>query len=56
VVGGSEKKNLIFDVVVESDVIVSKNDESVLMNEINIELKKMHPFYTAIVNVDRDFT
>jgi divalent metal cation (Fe/Co/Zn/Cd) transporter len=56
VVGGSEKKNLIFDVVVESDVIVSKNDESVLMNEINTELKKMHPFYTAIINVDRDFT
>jgi hypothetical protein len=56
VVGSCEKKNLIFDVVVESEVIVSKNDESALINEINTDLKKMHPFYTAIVNVDRDFT
>lgn len=55
VVGEGKNKNLIFDVVVGSEHILKKDEEIRLQKDINLQLKKLHPNYNAIITVDRDF-
>jgi divalent metal cation (Fe/Co/Zn/Cd) transporter len=55
VVGEGENKNLIFDVVIDADHALSKDEELNLQKEINNELKKIHPNHNAIITVDKDY-
>ncbi|MEG1313866.1 MAG: cation diffusion facilitator family transporter [Bacilli bacterium] len=55
VVGEGENKNLIFDVVIDADHTFSKDEELNLQNEINRQLKIMHPNHNAIITVDKDY-
>lgn len=55
VVGEGQIKNLIFDVVVDVDHILTREEELKIQLEINKELKKLHPNYNAIITVDKDY-
>ncbi|MBC2578826.1 cation diffusion facilitator family transporter [Clostridium sp. DJ247] len=55
VVGEGENKNLIFDVVIDADHILTKDKELKLQKDINLNLKKLHPNYNAIITVDKDY-
>jgi cation diffusion facilitator family transporter len=55
VVGEGQIKNLIFDVVVDVDHILTREEELKIQMEINRELKKLHPSYNAIITVDKDY-
>jgi cation diffusion facilitator family transporter len=56
VVGDGEYKNLIFDLVIEHTKGFKHDDEQRLVREIDVELKKVHPRYNAMITVDKDFT
>jgi cation diffusion facilitator family transporter len=55
VVGEGEIKNLIFDVVIDVDHILIKDEELKLQKDISFHLKKLHPNYNAIITVDKDY-
>ncbi|MBU3113632.1 cation diffusion facilitator family transporter [Clostridium lacusfryxellense] len=55
IVGEGEHKNLIFDVVIDFNPRFSECDESNLEEDINKELKKLYPFYNAVMTIDRDY-
>ena len=55
VVGEGDYKNLIFDVVVNHDFIITKDSQLRLQNEINEELKKISPNHNAIITVDPSY-
>lgn len=55
VVGEGETKNLIFDVVIGADHMLSKMEELSLQKNINSELQKLHPDYNAIITIDKDY-
>lgn len=55
VVGEGEKKNLIFDVVIDADHTLTKAEELDLQKNINVQLKKFHPEHNAIITVDKDY-
>lgn len=55
VVGEGEFKNLIFDVVVNHDFVITKESKLELQKQINAELKKTHPNHNAIVTVDPSY-
>ena len=55
IVGEGDHKNLIFDVVIDFDPNFSENDESHLEDNININLKKIYPYYNAVMTIDRDY-
>jgi len=55
VVGEGEIKNLIFDVVVDVDHILTREEELKIQDEINRELKKLYPSHNAIITVDKDY-
>lgn len=55
VVGEGDYKNLIFDVVVNHDFIITKDSQLRLQNEINTELKKISPNHNAIITVDPSY-
>ena len=52
VVGEGNYKNLIFDVVVSRDFIITKESQIELQRSINKKLKELHPNHNAIVTVD----
>lgn len=54
VVGEGERKNLIFDVVVDSSV-VTESDENMLKAGINEVVKRANPHYNTIINVDKNY-
>lgn len=54
-VGQGEKKNLIFDVVVDSNAVRTAADEDRLRAEINRSLHVKHPHYEAVVSIDKSF-
>lgn len=56
VVGEGEKKNLIFDLVIEYAKSFSSEDEEELKNSINKSLKQLHPQYNSVITVDKYFT
>ncbi|MEG2935085.1 MAG: cation diffusion facilitator family transporter [Clostridium sp.] len=55
VVGEGDYKNLIFDVVVSHDFVITKESQLKLQQQINIELKKIHPNHNAIITVDPSY-
>lgn len=55
VVGAGSRLNVIFDVVVDSNLIFSKNDENDLRERINIAVKSIEPRYNTVVNIDMDY-
>lgn len=55
IVGEGERKNLIFDVVVDSDRVVTAADESRLNARIIRALHEEHPLYQAVVEIDRSY-
>lgn len=55
VIGEGEVKNFVFDVVIDSEIKFSKEDETNLINDINKLLKKNHSKFNAIITVDRDY-
>lgn len=52
VVGEGHYKNLIFDVVVSRDFIITKESQIELQRSINKKLKELHPNHNAIITVD----
>jgi len=55
IVGEGERKNLIFDVVIDFNPKFSESDELKLEDDINQELKKCYPNYNAVMTIDRDY-
>ncbi|WP_346890254.1 cation diffusion facilitator family transporter [Clostridium sp. UBA1056] len=55
VVGEGDYKNLIFDVVVTDDFIITKESELKLQKQINEEIKRVFPKHSAIITVDASF-
>lgn len=55
IVGDDEKKNLIFDIVVNPGDIGKDISEDDLKKEIGKKIKKVHPQYKSIITVDREY-
>lgn len=55
VVGGGERKNLIFDIVVESDSVITKQDEEKLKDKVADEVHKIDRQYNCVINIDRNY-
>ncbi|MFR1710229.1 MAG: cation diffusion facilitator family transporter [Clostridium sp.] len=55
VVGEGDYKNLIFDVVVTNDFIITQDSELRLQKQINEEIKRISPRHNAIITVDASF-
>ena len=53
IVGKGNKKNLVFDVVVDSDL--SHSEEEELKNWVNEEIQKIHPNYNCVILVDKNY-
>ena len=56
VVGQGEVKNLLFDIVIDSEKMfktITKHET--LINEINKAVKEIHPKYNCIITVDNDY-
>ena len=51
---GNSKKNLIFDVVVNADMVNSKEEDE-LKNSIIEDIKKLNPEYNCIITIDKEF-
>lgn len=56
IVGEGEKKNLIFDLVVNSVQLKKTMTEEDLRNLITNSILKKHPQYHCIITIDNDFT
>lgn len=56
VVGVGEKKNVIFDLVIEHTKVFSAKDEETLRNDFNNTLKQLHPLYNSVITIDRNYT
>jgi cation diffusion facilitator family transporter len=54
IVGESEYKNILFDVVISNEVHPSYEKE--LKNKLKDLIKKSHPEYNLIIGIDRDYT
>jgi cation diffusion facilitator family transporter len=55
IVGEGDYKNLIFDAVIDFNRAFTENDEVKLKDDINLEIKKLHPNYNALMTLDRDY-
>lgn len=53
IVGKGDKKNLVFDVVVDGDL--SHSEEEELKNWVNGEVQKIHPDYHCVILVDKNY-
>lgn len=56
IVGEGDEKNLIFDVVVDSENLKKIMDEQALKNDIIEAIKEIHPEYNCIITIDHDYT
>ena len=56
IVGEGDEKNLIFDVVVDSENLKKIMDEQALKNDIIEAIKELHPEYNCIITIDHDYT
>lgn len=56
IVGNGERKNLVFDLVIEHTKGFKKEDEDSLKKNIDVELKKLHKEYIGLITIDKDFT
>lgn len=55
IVGNGDKKNLIFDIVVNPEKLKKVMSEKELKEEITNAIKEIHPQYNCIITLDRDF-
>jgi len=55
IVGEKEKKNLIFDIVLNSAKAGNKKDIDNLVENIKKDIRKEHPQYNCIITVDFDY-
>lgn len=55
VVGEGEKKNLIFDIVVDFSTKTPPELEEKIRMDLNKDIKDIHPQYNIIITMDRDF-
>lgn len=55
VVGEGDYKNLIFDVVVNHEFVITKESQLKLQKQINAELKKIQPNHNTIITVDPSY-
>ncbi|WP_234123470.1 cation diffusion facilitator family transporter [Clostridium hydrogenum] len=56
IVGEGDHKKLLFDIVVSFDVKISEGAQNGLCENIDYEIKKIHPNYSTVITVDRDYT
>lgn len=56
IVGDGDEKNLIFDVVVDSENLKKIMNEQDLKNDIIAAIKELHPEYNCIITIDHDYT
>lgn len=55
IVGDHDKKNLIFDIVVNPNDISKGLSEEDLIKNISKKIKEVHPQYKSIITVDREY-
>lgn len=56
VVGEGEVKNLLFDVVIDSEkMFKTMTKHETLINDINKAVKEIHPKYNCIITIDNDY-
>lgn len=55
IVGEDNRKNLIFDVVINRDYTKNNFDSTSLKNTIIKEVKNLHPNYDCIISIDFDY-
>ena len=56
VVGQGEVKNLLFDVVIDSEkMFKTMTKHETLINDINKAVKEIHPKYNCIITIDNDY-
>ena len=55
IVGHGEKKNLIFDIVVNPEKLKKIMSQEKLKEDITNSIKKIHPEYECIITIDNDY-
>lgn len=55
IVGEGKQKNLIFDIVIGFDKKFNLEIEKNLIQDIEKEIKKLHPKYNTIISIDRQY-
>lgn len=55
IVGEGEKKNLIFDIVIDYKQPLTEEFQSQIIENLNKDIKNIHPQYNAIITIDRNF-
>lgn len=55
IVGKGNKKNLIFDIVVNPEVLSKVMSKEQLKQDITESIKKLHPEYNCIITIDNDY-
>ncbi|OFI07446.1 ferrous-iron efflux pump FieF [Clostridium acetireducens DSM 10703] len=56
IVGDNDFKNLIFDIVIDYEHVLTPEIEEKLKKDLDNAIKTIHPHYNAIITIDRDFT
>lgn len=54
-VGEGERKNLIFDIVIDYKQPLTKEFQSNIIESLNKDIKNIHPEYNAVITIDRGF-
>ncbi|GAA0717366.1 cation diffusion facilitator family transporter [Clostridium malenominatum] len=54
-VGEGERKNLIFDIVIDYKQPLTEEFQCNIVESLNKDIKNIHPEYNAIITIDRDF-
>lgn len=55
IVGEGERKNLIFDIVVNPEKLKKIMSQEQLKNDVTNAIKKLHPEYNCIITIDNDY-
>ncbi|WP_315117853.1 cation diffusion facilitator family transporter [uncultured Clostridium sp.] len=55
IVGEGEKKNLIFDIVIDYKQPLTEEFQANIIENIDRDIKNIHPQYNAVITIDRDF-
>lgn len=55
IVGEGENKNLIFDIVIDYSQALTEEFQNDIKDQLDKDIKRIHPNYNAIITIDRDF-
>ncbi|WP_027625796.1 cation diffusion facilitator family transporter [Clostridium lundense] len=55
IVGEGENKNLIFDIVIDYSQALTEEFQNTIQEQLNKDIKKIHPNYNSIITIDREF-